>query len=511
MPPSPRALVIGIDGGSFEIIDPLVRRGLLPHIGRLLNDSASAVTECTWPAHTAPGWSTFVSASRPGGHGIYQFYDTQDRSYGARVTRSGDLGRSCAWDWLAAQGHSLGLVNIPMSHPPADLPGYQITWPLENTLRHCRPPTLLRELTAAKAHFQSDLATMFRGDMRYLEEAERNVAARVRSVRHLMATRPTDVVMVVLTEADRVGHHYWHYTDPGHPGHTPAPPGTGWELAMTRIHQAIDAAVGELLTLVDEETTVVLVSDHGLGPGRHALALHTLLQEAGLLATETAEGPQDGAASWFAGHGRRVDFRRTRVYMPVPGSYGLNINTRGRHDHGTVAPRDHARITDEVAALLGTLTTPEGEPVLRAVLPRQEACPGPWSRRAPDLMLIPQDESVLPVPDLVPQLWRPSTQTGLHRHAGLWAHRSPRVRPGRLPGTVPLVDAMPTLLTDLGAAWPDDVHGRPRTEVFTGDVRVPPPLDASTPGTLPAPPPGSREAAAEDAYTSDRLREMGYL
>ncbi|MGJ3560821.1 hypothetical protein ACR6C2_30020 [Streptomyces sp. INA 01156] len=65
-----------------------------------------------------------------------------------------------------------------MSHPQADLPGYQITWPLERTLRHCRPDSLLRELAAAKAHFQSDLATMFRGDMGYLEQAERNVEAR---------------------------------------------------------------------------------------------------------------------------------------------------------------------------------------------------------------------------------------------------------------------------------------------------------------------------------------------
>ncbi|MEU8551310.1 alkaline phosphatase family protein [Streptomyces roseoverticillatus] len=517
-PPSPlrpRALVIGIDGGTFDVIDPLVEQGLLPHIGKLLGQSARAVTDCTWPAHTAPGWSTFVSASRPGGHGIYQFHDTQDPGYGARITRSADLGRTSAWDWLAAQGRTLGLVNIPMSHPPAELPGYQVTWPLERTLRHCRPPSLLRELAAAKAHFQSDLATMFRGDLAYLEEAERNVEARVRSVRHLMTTRPTDVVMVVLTEADRVGHHYWHFGEPDHPGHRPAPEGTGWDAAVPRVYQAVDRAVGELLELVDEDTSVVLVSDHGLGTGRHALALHTLLEEAGLLATAPGERPEDGAASWFAGAGRHVDFRRTRVYMPVPGSYGLNINVRGRQLRGCVAPRERERVMEETAGLLAGLTGPDGRRVFRAVVPREEAYPGPHCGRAPDLLLLPDDESVLPVCDLGGEVWRPSPQTGLHRHRGMWAHRSPRIRPGRLPGTVALTDTMPTLLADLGVSWPPDVHGAPVHDVLAAGVDVPPSdprLATVRAAAGPAGPPAAESpAGTEDAYTSERLREMGYL
>ncbi|MDJ0462511.1 alkaline phosphatase family protein [Streptomyces sp. H27-C3] len=512
MPPSPHALVIGIDGGTFDVIDPLAARGLLPNIDRLLRSSASSRTSCTWPAHTAPGWSTFVTAGHPGNHGIYQFYDTQEPAYGARLTRAGDLGRSSAWDWLVAQEYTLGLINIPMSHPPADLPGYQISWPLERTLRHCRPDSLLRELAAAKAHFQSDLATMFRGDMGYLEQAERNVEARVRSVRHLMRTRPTDVVMVVLTEADRVGHHYWHYEDTTHPRHEKAPAGSGWDRANTRAYQAIDTAVGELLSLVDEDTVVTLVSDHGLGQGTHALAVHQLLEEAGLLATEPGDQPADGQASWFADGGRRVDFPRTAVYMPVPGSYGLNLNLRARQARGKVAPQDRDRVTAEVVDLLGGLKGPSGDPVFQAVLPSAEAYPGPQRGRAPDLLMVPADESVLPVTDLTGDLWSPSAQTGLHRHQGIWAQRSPRVRPGRAQGTVPLVDTLPTLLMDLGAAWPSDIDGSPRTEIFTEDLPVPatdPRVTARTDAAPTAEPAG--DTADEDDYTISRLREMGYL
>jgi predicted AlkP superfamily phosphohydrolase/phosphomutase len=212
-------------------------------------------------------------------------------------------------------------------------------------------------------------------------------------------------------------------------------------LAVTRIYRAIDAAVGELVDLVDEDTIVVLVSDHGSGIGRYGLAIHTVLAEAGLLATERGDRPQDGAASWFAGGGQRVDFARTAVYMPVPGCYGLNVNLRAHQDRSTVASRDRARVLDEVTGLLSGLRTPEGNTVFREILPREEIYPGPARGRAPDLVMIPGDQSVLPVPDLTGGRWRPSGQTGLHRYRRMWAHRSPRVRPGRLDCPVPLVDA----------------------------------------------------------------------
>ncbi|GAA4855209.1 alkaline phosphatase family protein [Saccharopolyspora rosea] len=509
---SPRALVIGIDGGGFDVVDPLVERGMLPNIGGVLRRAASAVTETTWPAHTAPGWSTLVTASDPGRHGIYQFFDTQDPDYGATITTADRLGRSSAWDWLAAQGHTLGLVNIPMSHPPRALPGYQVTWPLTRTAHYCHPRTLLGELARGGAPFRSDLATMFRGDLGYLDEAERNVAARARSMSYLLRHHPTDVAMVVFTEVDRVGHHYWHFCDDAHPRYEPAPDGSGWERALTRIYQAVDAAIGELLALVDSDTAVVLVSDHGLGLGRYGFAVHELLEQAGLLRTRPATGAS-GAASWFTGGGREVDFENTRVYQPVPGSYGLNVNLRGRQRRGAVRESERRAVLDEVADLLRGVAVPGGGRLVREVLPREDAYPGPHVSAAPDLLLVPADESVLVGPELGQGLWHPSAQTGLHRHAGMWAHASPNARPGRLAEPVRLTSVIPTLLTDLGAGWPSTVPGTPVTAALASDVDVPgprPELERAEEASGPVAP-APTGPAEEDEYTRRRLREMGYV
>lgn len=509
-----KALIIGIDGGTYDVIDPLVAAGRMPHLAALLQRGTSAHTTTTWPAHTAPGWTSLLTACRPGGHGIFQFFDTQDPAYRATVRQSTDAGRSTAWNWLARDGHTVGLINIPMSHPPADLPGYQITWPLTHTLRYCRPPDLLRELRQLGAYVQPDLATMFRGDMDYIEQAHGHVEARTNAAVTLMRERPADVVMVVYTEVDRVCHHYWQYSDPGHPRHAGTDVPAGWRDAVTRIHETVDAAIGRLLAEVDEDTVVVVVSDHGSGAGRYEMCVNGLLEEAGLLATRPRRAA--GAttqASWFTEDDREVDFTRTTAYTPVPGSFGINVNIAGRQRDGVLAPADRERVLSEVGSLLTTVELPDGSGrAFRAVLPRDVAYPGPHLEAAPDLLLIPRDEGIVVNAGLGDGgAWRPSWQSGLHRYAGMWLHASPRVRAERSASPVSLVDVMPTLLTELGVSWPAAVHGAPVLGAFRDDVRVPAPTDANDP--VASEPANNSPAVdeSEDAYTADRLREMGYI
>jgi predicted AlkP superfamily phosphohydrolase/phosphomutase len=502
----PKVLILGIDGGSLEVIEPLVEQGLLPNLGSLLSQSLRGTTTTTWPAHTAPGWSTFVTGRQPGGHGVYQFFGTQERDYGARLTGTGDFGCSTIWEWFAQQGWSAGLVNVPMSHPPRELPGYQVTWPLEQTLRFSSPAQLLGQMARGGAPFTPDIMTMFRGEYGYLDQALTNVAARGRSVRYLLEHHPVDVVMAVVTEVDRVCHHYWHFSDACHPRHVRAGE-PDWADAITLVHRAVDAVFGEILEYVDDDVPVLLVSDHGLGQGRYNLGVNSLLEESGLLTTRAGAG---GHASWFNGDDRTVDFTRTRAYMPTPGSYGINLNMAGRQHEGVLRPGEVPALVDELTCLFMELRAPGSDrPVFSAVLPREEAYPGPMSHAAPDLLLVPADEGVLADPGMTGGVWRPSEQTGLHRHAGLWAYRSPRVTPRRLAEPVALCDLAPTLFHDLGLRCPASISGRPIPAILADGPAPLPFLPDPT-----APEPSPRDAARtlrEDDLTTHALKSMGYL
>src|SRR5699024_12406999 len=117
----------------------------------LLRLAGTAAPSAAGTPHRPPGWAPRTTASSPGRHGVYQFFATQHPAYGETLVGTTQLGRSSMWEWAADQGWSRGMLNVPMSHPPRDLPGYQLTWPLQQTLRYCQPPTLLRELATAGA------------------------------------------------------------------------------------------------------------------------------------------------------------------------------------------------------------------------------------------------------------------------------------------------------------------------------------------------------------------------
>ncbi len=460
-PSPPQALVLGIDGGSLDLIGPLVAQGRLPVLGGLLAGSAHGETTTTWPAHTAPGWSTFVTGRLPGGHGIYQFFDTQDPGYGDRLVGTGDFGCGTVWEWLGGQGKSVGLINVPMSHPPRDVPGYQLTWPLSATLRYSDPPGLLGELAKAGAGFKPDIAAMYRGDLSYAEFAVEHVRARGRTIQYLLRERPVDVVMAVLTEIDRICHHYWHFADTCHPRHETAAE-EGWANAIRDTYVAIDEVFGEILDFVGDDVPVLLLSDHGFGRGRYNLSVNRVLADAGLLAT----GPtgRDGHASWFQTSEQAVDFGRTRAYMPTPGCYAVNVNQRGRQRDGIVDGRDRDAVLAEVSELFLGLCAPDtGRPVFAGALPREQAYPGAMCHAAPDLLLLPADEGILASPAFDGPIWRPSDQTGMHRHAGMWALRGGPLPAGRHADPVALQDLAPTLMDVLGLRFPAGIAGRPLT------------------------------------------------
>jgi predicted AlkP superfamily phosphohydrolase/phosphomutase len=280
--------------------------------------------------------------------------------------------------------------------------------------------------------------------------------------------------------------------------------------------QTIDAELGKTLKLLPEDCSIVVVSDHGFGPGHRSLAANTVLKNAGFLKTLPESERTAEIASWYTEAGSTVDWENTRVYMPVPGSYGLNLNLRGRQTKGIVDSQDADRVLEEVIQLFEPIRIPEtNQPAFSTILRREEAFPGPMMEHAPDLLLIPADERLMVTPS-IDEEWTWSYQTGLHRHEGMWLHRSPRVKPGRLPFRIRLIDVLPTLFEDLGLDAVHSFQGQPVSEVFSHTHE---PL---TTGTLSPETRAGSDTSLEDLTSppehdfevvdlSERLRAMGYL
>ncbi|CRI58579.1 alkaline phosphatase family protein [Pseudomonas sp. CCOS 191] len=451
-----KLLFFGVDGASYTVMKDLMARGVLPNFSALAAQGGHGVLQATFPPHTAPGWASMFTGVSPGEHGIYQFWATQSPNYRFSAMNAADYHREPCWSALERQGLKVGVYNIPMTHPPVEpAGGYMISWPLAKTLRYTAPSELMHELMQAGMHYHSDIVTMYRGQDDYCAQATNFIRGRAETCSFLQSTRPVDALFVVFTEVDRVSHYYWGDQQK---------PGAEVEACYTEI----DRALGQVMRLVDDETLVVVASDHGFGLCEADFSVHEFLLEHGLLAcrhepvspASTAGADDPSVRSWFDAPGlyrRTVDWARTSFYMPTPGCFGINANLLGREAQGFLSEAQLPAAEADLRAALAGLVDEQGQPWFTLVR-RDEVYAGDCLQQAPDYLLIPKNFTVMPTPSLGGTVWSAPAQGGVHRPDGVLF-----VRGASFPANVALQarieDVFPTILAHLGLTVPEDLEG----------------------------------------------------
>lgn len=181
---------------------------------------------------------------------------------------------------------------------------------------------------------------------------------------------------------DRVQHLFWRFLEPDHPanrGKTLAPP-------MARViedqYRRGDEIVGKALQYADDETLVIVLSDHGFGSFRRGVNVNTILHDRGLLTLRDGVRPGAEAGDLL----RHVDWSRTRAY--ALGLSGIYLNIEGREGQGTVQPDEVEALKATIARDLSGLADPaSGDVAIRRVRPRESVYSGPFVEEAPDLLV----------------------------------------------------------------------------------------------------------------------------
>lgn len=547
---APRLLVVGLDGATLDLVRPWAAEGYLPTLARLMAEGAAGPLRSTVPPVTAPAWISFMTGRSPARHGIFQFrtYDlTRYTCYDETLVTSRAFAGTTLFDLAGAAGLRVAALNVPMTYPPFPVNGVMVSgYPTPDVRRpYTYPPGL-----AAGLGPMNVTGEVFRHTHRQrLRSAAYMVETLTALCERLLRQEPFDLLTVVYTNTDMANHFFRRYMDPSLPVYDRR--GARRYGTVVRDQYALcDRALGRLLAAVGEETTVVVLSDHGSGPSATRLVhLNAWLRQEGWLAVAAPAAARTGeglraALEWVRIHtpflrealkrslpdrlkawiswGRQnagaVDWSRTVAYR-VPMAFeveGVNVNLRGRQRQGVVPPERYEAVREAVAARLRTLRDPAtGQPVVRAVCPKEEVYPGGDLSRAPDLIVFLDPRYTggggvvaAPVTD-VPR-YHLRTWSGQHAMDGLLVMRGPAVRPGVDLTGARIVDVAPTLLYLLGLPVPADMDGQVLTEALRPDRLAAAPVAAGP--SVGAPRDGGRALAPEEeAEMRDALRALGYL
>lgn len=460
-----KTLVIGLDCAAPAILFTDER---LVNIRRLMDAGCYGRLESVVPPITVPAWRCMAASQDPGSLGVYGFRNRADHSYGKlQIANATSFKAATIWDYLAMEGRKSVLIGVPPSFPPPRVNGISVgcfmTPSVEEAYTH--PPHVAQEIAALVGEYLVDVKDFRTEDKDWLREQVFETSRRQFTVvRHYLQHAEWEYFHFVNIALDRVQHGFWKYMDPSHPEYEP---GSKYAAVISDFYRHLDEEIGRLLALLDDDTAVLVVSDHGAQALHGGFCVNEWLVREGLLVLH--EYPS--AVTPFGA--LEVDWARTRVWSEGGYYARVFLNVRGREPSGTIAPEEYEAFRDLVKAKLEATTGPDGAPLGTLVFKPEEIYRS-VRNVAPDLVVHfgALDWRAVGGVGYGGSLHVRENDTGPdhcnHAQTGAFILAAPNVPPlGELIGAR-LLDIAPTLMEVGGHDIPESFQGR---SLFGGSLR----------------------------------------
>lgn len=482
-----RVFIIGIDGGSWDVMLPLVESGHMPRFRDLISASSWGTLLSTIPYITCPAWNCLVSGKNPGWIGAFGFLNLEPSSYSLSFyDYRADPEVPEIWDILGERGITSGVVNLPVARNPRPVRGYMIPGFLADDRNYRTYPESVRLLLegACGGYEIEPRGFSIMEPEKTVRECIRIMEKRFKAIKTLIDERPTDLFFGVFHLVDRVCHNVINRTG------LPLDDQDRLGAAAVSFFEKLDVYIGTLVEdCVKAKDMLVIASDHGFAPSNDGFLLNSWLIKEGYLDVNPLRGlsrlginqrriagvldrisllkpairltprflrkivPEGSGSGAHVSvvdliQSGKVDWASTlAVALPNHGIY-LNTSDRPQGAVGVGSERDS--LIEEMRKKLLDWEDPEtGQKPVAKVSRREELYSGPRVEKAPDLvvetmkgwethaMLSRSGELSLPV------------SRADHRREGIFLLRGPGIRE-RGGGEACIEDITPTVLDFMG-------------------------------------------------------------
>ena len=292
--PARHVVVLGLDGGTWDLLDPYIDRGLLPNLARLRSTGAWAPLESIQPSSSPVIWTTIATGKTPEKHGITFFVRFPDGETGkpGPVTSSMRNGKAL-WNILTTQRYDVAVVGWFVTWPVEAVNGRMISdrahWGATDE-KGVFPPGYLAGLEAPGMEEAMEALPKFMRfdfDPRALDldssdpevrlnalVFDRFVRAYLRDLYYVRAAERVlsdgalpDFFALYLRGTDDVQHGFWKFMEPDLFDDVTPEQAERFGKVIERYWQWVDVEVGNVLSHYENVPhLVVVVSDHGAGP-----------------------------------------------------------------------------------------------------------------------------------------------------------------------------------------------------------------------------------------------------
>jgi len=380
-----KIIIIGIDGGTFTIIDKMLSEDKLPNIAKMIKNGVRANLISTPYYWTSPAWPTMVTGMDAGGHGAFAL--TKLHGYNHRPISSLDIKSPRIWNYIGMCGGRSIVACIPMTFPPQPFRGSMITGMQTPNKRsnYTYPKTLKEEILKKFPDFVPEVFDTKPKFEMYLESI-RNKS----DVFKYLLQKPWNFFMCVFTETDKMQHKYW-----------------GSE-RIELLYEEIDKFIGYVIDLKHD---VFVVSDHGSGLSDISVNINNWLNKHYFLVKNNEI--RKLMSYKFQGGMPEINMSKTTAFG-VEG--GIRINLMEREPHGIVHPKQRNRLVTNIINLL------KKEKLYDVVARREDVYHGKYIENCPDIVTIRKGGHHWDCNET--EIVSPARDPGYHRRDGIFLYHT---------------------------------------------------------------------------------------
>lgn len=251
-----KVVILGIDGATFNIIDPLIEKGKLPNVKKIIENGFSGNMKSTASPESPPAWTSLITGVNPGQHGIYDFLKVT-KDYQVKLNLSYDRKAKPFWEILDIKSI---IVNIPLTYPPDHeiMIGDMLSPGLGSDF--VKPKELKKEILENIKGYKITVDwELYQGKREeFLIDLKKMIRARLELFEYLMKNKEWDLFFGVEIATDRLQHLFWG------------------EEELTEVYGILDEYIGNL---IERDITLFIVSDHGFGEVKEVFYMNEWLKE----------------------------------------------------------------------------------------------------------------------------------------------------------------------------------------------------------------------------------------
>lgn len=565
-----KVFIIGLDGATLDLILPWVKERKLPAFARLIKEGVHGPLESTPNQRSASAWTSFMTGRNPGKHGIYEFYDYVPGTYDIRFLNGNDRRAESLWGALTRNKKRVVVINVPMTYPAEEVNGLLVAGldsPGPKSKGFTYPQDFQKELDSKFGNYIIEpgiTGFIVKGEIdEALKSLYRELDQKFNITNDLMDSYQWDFFMVVFRSLDAVQHCFWKFMDPLHPDYTEEG-NKKYGNVIFDIYKRIDQFIDALLKKIDNNVTLIIMSDHGFGRKHRATSqLNQWLESKGYLFTrdsdevlsrrwssdiqakvlarlykgvvgKTPRSLKEKLVKFFPDIRNKIqtrlifagiDWERTMAYSDTLFP-NIMINLKDREPLGTVKDNEYNELIKMlISDLKECRDSKSGDKIVDQVFERDEIYSGPHSYKAPDLLIRwREDISINGIkienasqksnPNFYPLIpgEDPRIISGDHRLNGILFLKGGNIRQNHEINDAGIIDIAPTVLYILDCLIPEDIDGKVLKDAFAGSYfDTNPPLFEKG-GIIKDKSEASTEYSTEDSDTiASRLRDLGYI